>query len=187
MDYKGLDFIVFEQPERTILSGHVEGHKIKEFNSHLQVEIKSASDPLKIEYNFPLPLSNFFQVKDLPKGKHLVQLRSSLPKSTHRFESEVIEVDLEKHTQIHVGPLKYTIDFNHQKQVFLLCLSNVFLLWRLTGNQYSFYRLSSTIPGISPGSCIPSVCWSFCDCAFHWHAKVSGKLPFSSNDLLLSF
>ncbi|XP_016491513.2 uncharacterized protein LOC107811149 [Nicotiana tabacum] len=115
-DYKGLDFIVFEQPERTILSGHVEGHKIKEFNSHLQVEIKSASDPLKIEYNFPLPLSNFFQVKDLPKGKHLVQLRSSLPKSTHRFESEVIEVDLEKHTQIHVGPLKYKIDFNHQKQ-----------------------------------------------------------------------
>ncbi|KAJ8535743.1 hypothetical protein K7X08_023463 [Anisodus acutangulus] len=90
-DSKGLDFVVFEQPERTILSGHVEGRRIKEFNSHLYVEIKSAADPLKIEYNFPLPLSNFFQVKDLPKGKHLVRLRSSLPSSTHKFESDVIE------------------------------------------------------------------------------------------------
>ncbi|KAK4367254.1 hypothetical protein RND71_015134 [Anisodus tanguticus] len=115
-DSKGLDFVVFEQPERTVLSGHVEGHRIKEFNSHLHVEIKSAADPLKIEYNFPLPLSNFFQVKNLPKGKHFVQLRSSLPSSTHRFESDVIEVDLEKHSQIHVGPLKYKIDFNHHKQ-----------------------------------------------------------------------
>ncbi|CAN4113610.1 unnamed protein product [Withania somnifera] len=115
-DSKGLDFVVFEQPERTILSGHVEGHRIKESNSHLHVEIKSAADPSKIEYNFPLPLSNFFQVKDLPKGKHLVQLRSSLPSSTHKFVSDVIEVDLEKHSPIHVGPLKYKIDFNHQKQ-----------------------------------------------------------------------
>ncbi|XP_055832870.1 uncharacterized protein LOC129901646 [Solanum dulcamara] len=115
-DSRGLDFIVFEQPERTILSGHVEGHRIKEFNSHVHVEIRSAADPSKIEYNFPLPLSNFFQVKDLPKGKHLVQLRSSLPSSTHKFESDVIEVDLEKNSQIHVGPLKYKIDFNHQKQ-----------------------------------------------------------------------
>lgn len=115
-DAKGLDFVVFEQPERTILSGHVEGHRIKEFNSHLHVEIKSAADPSKIEYNVPLPLSNFFQVKDLPKGKHLVQLRSSLPSNTHKFESDVIEVDLEKNPQIHVGPLKYKIDFKHQKQ-----------------------------------------------------------------------
>lgn len=115
-DSRGLDFVVFEQPERTIISGHVEGHKIKEFNSHLHVEIKSAADPSKIEYNSALPLSNFFQVKDLPKGKYLVQLRSSLPLRTHKFESDVIEVDLEKNSQIHVGPLKYKIDFNHQKQ-----------------------------------------------------------------------
>ncbi|CAN4101896.1 unnamed protein product [Withania somnifera] len=115
-DSRGLDFVVFEEPERTILSGHVEGHRIKEFNSHLHVEVKSAADPSKTEYNFPLPLSNFFQVKDLPKGKHLVQLRSSLPSSSHKFVSDVIEVDLEKHSQAHVGPLKYKIDFNHQKQ-----------------------------------------------------------------------
>lgn len=120
-DSRGLDFVVFEQPERTIISGHVEGHKIKEFNSHLHVEIKSAADPSKIEYNSPLPLSNFFQVKDLPKGKYLVQLRSSLPSRTHKFESDVIEVDLEKNSQIHVGPLKYKIDFNHQKQV--MCIN----------------------------------------------------------------
>ncbi|KAL9435513.1 hypothetical protein AB3S75_021731 [Citrus x aurantiifolia] len=115
-DIKGLDFLVFEQPEKTILSGHVEGNRIKELNSHLLVEIKSASDTSKVESVISLPMSNFFQVKDLPKGKHLLQLRSSLPSSTHRFESEIIEVDLEKNAQIHVGPLRYSVEENHHKQ-----------------------------------------------------------------------
>ncbi|KAM7501151.1 hypothetical protein LguiB_000055 [Lonicera macranthoides] len=115
-DIRGLDFLVFEQPEMTILSGHVEGDNIKELHAHLRVEIKSASDPSKVESVLPLPLSNFFQVKDLPKGKHLLQLRSALPSTTHRFESEVIEVDLEKQTQIHVGPLRYRVEDGYHKQ-----------------------------------------------------------------------
>ncbi|KAA8549068.1 hypothetical protein F0562_000752 [Nyssa sinensis] len=115
-DIRGLDFLVFEQPEMTILSGHVEGKRIQELHSHLLVEIKSASDPSKIESVFPLPLSNFFQVKDLPKSKHLLQLRSDLPSSTHKFESEIIEVDLEKHTQVHVGPLRYRVEEDQHKQ-----------------------------------------------------------------------
>ncbi|CAL5423309.1 unnamed protein product [Camellia sinensis] len=115
-DIRGLDFLVFEQPELTILSGHVEGKRIDELHSHLRVEIKSANDPSKIESVFPLPLSNFFQVKDLPRGKHLLQLRSDLPSRTHKFESEVIEVDLEKHTQIHVGPIRYKVEEDFHKQ-----------------------------------------------------------------------
>lgn len=115
-DIRGLDFLVFEQPELTILSGHVDGKRIDELHSHLRVEIKSASDPSKIESIFPLPLSNFFQVKDLPRGKHLLQLRSDLPSRTHKFESEVIEVDLEKHTQIHVGPIRYKVEEDFHKQ-----------------------------------------------------------------------
>uniref|UniRef100_A0A5B7C2M8 Putative nodal modulator 1 n=1 Tax=Davidia involucrata TaxID=16924 RepID=A0A5B7C2M8_DAVIN len=115
-DIRGLDFLVFEHPEMTILSGHAEGKRIQELHSHLRVEIKSASDPSKIESVFPLPLSNFFQVKDLPKGKHLLQLRSALPSGTHKFESEIIEVDLEKHTQIHVGPLRYRVEEDQHKQ-----------------------------------------------------------------------
>lgn len=115
-DIKGLDFLVFEPPETTILSCHVEGEKISELHSHLRVEIKSATDPYKIESVFPLPLSNFFQVKDLSKGKHRVQLKSGLPSSSHRFVSEVIEIDLEKHVQIHVGPLRYTIEEDQHKQ-----------------------------------------------------------------------
>lgn len=105
----------------TILSGHVEGDNIKELHAHLRVEIKSASDPSKVESVLPLPLSNFFQVKDLPKGKHLLQLRSALPSTTHRFESEVIEVDLEKQTQIHVGPLRYRVEDGYHKQVHYHC------------------------------------------------------------------
>ncbi|CAN6700135.1 unnamed protein product [Malus baccata var. baccata] len=114
-DIKGLGFLVFEQPDTTVLSCHVEGKRIEEPYPHLLVEIKSSSD-LSMESVFPLPLSNFFQVKDLPKGKHLLQLRSSLPSSSHKFESEVIEVDLEQNTRIHVGPLRYVFEEDYHKQ-----------------------------------------------------------------------
>ncbi|WJX79873.1 hypothetical protein P8452_62950 [Trifolium repens] len=109
-DIKGLDFIVFEEPELTIVSCHVEGNGTDELRKHLMVEIRSASETSKIESVFPLPISNFFQVKGLSKGRHLIQLRSSLPSSSLRFESDIIEVDLDKSIQTHVGPLRYKID-----------------------------------------------------------------------------
>lgn len=118
----------------TIISGHIEGNRIKELREHLRVEIRSANDPSKVESTLPLPLSNFFQVKDLPKGKYLLQLRSVLPPNIHRFKTEVIEVDLEKHTQIHVGPLNYTLVEEHHKQVgytlsALLIIVMKYLFW----------------------------------------------------------
>jgi hypothetical protein len=113
----GIDFVVFERPEVTILSGHVEGDGIDTLHPHLSVEIRSATDSSRVEAVLPLPLSYYFEVRDLPKGKHLVQLRSGLPSHTHRFESELVEVDLEKDPQIHVGPLKYKTEERHQKQV----------------------------------------------------------------------
>ncbi|XP_027924979.1 nodal modulator 1 [Vigna unguiculata] len=109
-DIKGLDFIVFEEPEMTIISCHVEGNGTNELRKHLMVEIRSASDLNKIESVFPLPISNFFQVKGLSKGRHLLQLQSGLPQSSLKFESDIIEVDLEKNVQIHVGPLIYRIE-----------------------------------------------------------------------------
>ncbi|PKI32506.1 hypothetical protein CRG98_047102, partial [Punica granatum] len=115
-EIRGLDIVVFEQPERTILSSYVEGQKIRELHSSLFVEVKSATDQSKVISIFPLPLSNFFQVKDLLKGKYLLRLRSEFPSTTHKFESEVIEVDLEKNSQIHVGPLRYKIEDAHHKQ-----------------------------------------------------------------------
>lgn len=111
-----MDFVVFELPEVTILSGHVEGTGLKALHQHLSVEILSASDTSKVQSVLPLPLSYYFQIRDLPKGKHLVQLRSGLPANTHRFESEIIEVDLKKHPQIHVGPIRYSIKEHHHKQ-----------------------------------------------------------------------
>lgn len=124
-----MDFWVFEQPEKTILSGHVEGNKNGELHSHLMVEIKSA-DTSKVESVFPLPLANFFQVKDLPKGKHLLKLRSSLSSRIHKFESETIEVDLEKNAQVHVGPLRYSVEEVHQKQVCFIRLQAIFF-WKI--------------------------------------------------------
>ncbi|XP_028797029.1 nodal modulator 1 isoform X2 [Neltuma alba] len=115
-DMKGLDFIVFEEPEMTIMSCHVEGSSTEEQRKHLIVEIKSASDAAKIESVFPLPISNFFQVKDLPKGRYLLRLRSGLPPGSHKFKSDSIEVDLEKKAQIHVGPLGYRFEEDQLKQ-----------------------------------------------------------------------
>lgn len=108
-DIRGLDFVVFEQPDITILSGHVEGDNLKVLQPHLSVEIRLDSDPTKIESIFPLPLSCYFEVRDLPKGKHLVRLSSQLPSNSHRFTSEALEVDLDKQPQIHAGPLRYEI------------------------------------------------------------------------------
>ncbi|XP_042053548.1 nodal modulator 1-like [Salvia splendens] len=113
-DIKDQDFVVFEQPDITVLSGHVEGKDIMELRSHIRVEIISL--PSKVETVFPLPISNYFQVKDLPKGKHLVQLRSTVPSSTYKFESEVVEVDLESQPRIHVGPISYRIVEDNYKQ-----------------------------------------------------------------------
>ncbi|KAL5228006.1 hypothetical protein ABZP36_016271 [Zizania latifolia] len=114
-DISGIDFVVFEKPEVTILSGHVEGNTDM-FQPYLSVEIRSAADPSRIESVLPVSLSYYFEVQNLPKGKHLVQLRSGLPSHTHRFESEIVEVDLEKQPQIHVGPLKYKTEERHHKQ-----------------------------------------------------------------------
>ncbi|KFK35418.1 hypothetical protein AALP_AA5G281800 [Arabis alpina] len=115
-DTHGLDFLVFEQPETTILTCHVEGKQNEELNSNLVVEIKSAIEGSKIENVFPLPLSNFFQVKGLSRGKHLVQLKSSRPSTSHKVESEIIEVDFETNAQIHIGPLRYSIVADHHSQ-----------------------------------------------------------------------
>ncbi|KAK9086282.1 hypothetical protein Syun_028676 [Stephania yunnanensis] len=115
-DIKELDFVVFEQPDTTILSGHIEGNNLREFESNLLVEVKLASDPSKIESVVPLPLSRFFQIKNLPKTKHLVQLRHNLPSSMHKFESEIIEVDLDKKAQVHIGPIGYKIEESTHKQ-----------------------------------------------------------------------
>ncbi|URD83819.1 nodal modulator [Musa troglodytarum] len=113
-DVRGLDFVVFEQPDITILSGHVEGNDIEDLQPHLSVEIRLASDPSKVESVFPLPL--VLLARDLPRSKHLVQLRSRFPSSSHRFQSEILEVDLEKQPQTHAGPLRYNVKEENHKQ-----------------------------------------------------------------------
>ncbi|KAI0511559.1 hypothetical protein KFK09_012189 [Dendrobium nobile] len=115
-DIVGVDFVVFEQPEMTILSGHVEGYNLETLQPHLSIEIRSASDPSEIESVIPLPISNYFQIRDLAKGRHLVQLRPGLGWKRGRFESEILEVDLVKQPQVHVGPLKYNVVEHHYKQ-----------------------------------------------------------------------
>ncbi|CAH1417541.1 unnamed protein product [Lactuca virosa] len=92
-DMRGLDFLVFEKPDVTLVTGTIDGERMKELHEYLRLEVKG-----------------------LPKGKHLLQLRSSLSSTTIKFESQVIEVDLEKHTQIHVGHLGYKVEDDNHKQ-----------------------------------------------------------------------
>ncbi|GLJ20863.1 hypothetical protein SUGI_0380570 [Cryptomeria japonica] len=114
-DISGLDFVVFDQPEMTIVTGHVDGTDLEKLQPHLTVQIKSASEPFKIESLIPLRMSNFFEVQSLPKGRYLVQLLYGLPSKFQKFESDILEVDLEKQTQIHVGPLSYRAEEHNQK------------------------------------------------------------------------
>ncbi|KAK8976048.1 hypothetical protein V6N11_025547 [Hibiscus sabdariffa] len=43
-------------------------------------------------------------------------IKASKCNKINRFESEIIEVDLEKNSQVHVGPLKYSVEEYHHKQ-----------------------------------------------------------------------
>lgn len=115
-DITGMDFVVFERPEVTILSGHVEGNNLEELQPHLLVEVRSASDPVKVVSAFPLPLSYFFEIRDLPKGKFLLQLASQLSPATYKFDAAILEVDIDEGSHIHVGPLGYQMEEYRQKQ-----------------------------------------------------------------------
>ncbi|XP_031497491.1 uncharacterized protein LOC116262346 [Nymphaea colorata] len=114
-DIKGVDFVVFEEPETTILSGHVEGIDLIDLQPHITVQIRSEDNPSKAVAALPLPLSHYFQVRGLPKSKHFVQLIFGHSSSTRKFESEILEVDLTMQPQIHVGPLKYKVLELHHK------------------------------------------------------------------------
>ena len=112
-----MDFVVFEYPGSTVLNGYVEGKNLEILQPYLSVEVRSAIDPSKIETLVQLPLSNYFQIKELPRRKLLLKLVSRFPSPSHGFESEVLEVDMERKRQVFVGPLTYRIDEYHSKQV----------------------------------------------------------------------
>lgn len=161
----------------TIVSCHVEGNVTEELRKHLIVEIKSASDENKVESVFPLPISNFFQVKALPKGKYLLRLRSVLPSSSLKFDSDIIEVDLEKNTQIHVGPIGFRIEEDQLKQVsFFFSASFIFCFFYLSFFLFSWRGTMFLIlmpSGIDAGTSFPTNRWSFSYCIISQYAEVS--------------
>lgn len=70
-DISGISFVVFEQPEATILSGHVEGDGIDLLQPHLSVEIRSAADPSRIESVVPVPFPTTLKYEICPKASIL--------------------------------------------------------------------------------------------------------------------
>ncbi|GJP38808.1 hypothetical protein CLOM_g23217 [Closterium sp. NIES-68] len=57
--------------------------------------------------SIPVPLSRFFEFRDLPRGMYLVKLRLGLPGKSHVFESEGGEVDVREAVTGHVGTLRF--------------------------------------------------------------------------------
>ena len=154
---------------------NVEGKQNEELNMNLLVEIKSATDESKTENVFPLPLSNFFQVKGLSRGKHLVQLKSNRPLGSHKVVSEIIEVDFETNAQIHVGPLRYSIVADHQSQVsyIIYTVFHIFnfhipIVWGLFWFPFSLYWVSRS----DACSYIATGYWHCGNCSVHQHPQV---------------
>ncbi|KAJ7534510.1 hypothetical protein O6H91_13G097300 [Diphasiastrum complanatum] len=115
-DTTGVDFVVFDYPTSSYVTGEVEGPNLERWQPFITVEIVSTLEPHKIERTIPLPLSYFFELQDLPKGKYTVKLELGLSSRTHTFESDVIELDLETKSHAHVGPIKFRAEEHQQKQ-----------------------------------------------------------------------
>eukprot|EP00250_Pteridium_aquilinum_P020313 c24781_g1_i1 orf=109-3804(+) len=115
-DTTAVDFVVFHQPHMTIITGTAEGAGLAKWQQHLRVRVVSIGDNAKIERTIPLPLSHFFEIQGLPRGKYSVQLMLGFSGRTHKFESESTDVDLEQSPQIHVGALHFSVEERQQKQ-----------------------------------------------------------------------
>ncbi|CAI5482522.1 unnamed protein product [Closterium sp. Yama58-4] len=63
-----------------------------------------SSTPIR---SIPVPLSRFFEFRDLPRGMYLVKLRLGLPGKSHVFESEGREVDVREAVTAHAGTLRF--------------------------------------------------------------------------------
>ncbi|CAI7868845.1 unnamed protein product, partial [Closterium sp. NIES-53] len=63
-----------------------------------------SSTPIR---SIPVPLSRFFEFRDLPRGMYLVKLRLGLPGKSHMFESEGREVDVREAVTAHAGTLRF--------------------------------------------------------------------------------
>eukprot|EP00897_Mesotaenium_endlicherianum_P005425 jgi/Mesen1/4910/ME000245S03967 len=105
-DATGVDFLAFDQPAGITLSGTVEGPDAARWRPNISVEVAPASEPARVVHSSPLPISHFFEIRDLPRGRYIVRLRLSLPERTHEFRSEPVEANLEYDTAVHVGALR---------------------------------------------------------------------------------
>lgn len=114
-DVTDIDFVVFEELHTTIVTGVAEGAQLEKWQPNLRVEFASAADG-KVERTVPVPLSYYFEVQGLPKGKYTARLVFDLSERTHKFESETIDVDLETQSATHLGPLRFTADEHYHKQ-----------------------------------------------------------------------
>ena len=156
-DSTGVDFVVFDRPLTTIITGTVEG--AEKWQQHLAIRVvasSSSSSSSRVEKVIPLPLSHFFEVQDLPRGKYSVQLVLGLSGKTHGFESNSVDVDLGKNPQVHVGALRFIVQEEHGKQelasapvtpvvVALLVIVLAFLIQKVIAEGQFWVHTGSTV------------------------------------------
>lgn len=117
---KGVDFVVFEELPTTVVTGVVEGAQLERWQPNLRVEFSLISESSRVERTIHLPLSHFFEVQGLPKGKYVARLLFDRKERSHKFVSDTVEVDLETQSAQHVGPLRFTTEEQLNKQVNVL-------------------------------------------------------------------
>lgn len=116
-DVKGVDFVVFEELPTTIVTGAVVGLQLERWQPNLRVEFSPISEPSRVERIIGLPLSYFFEVQGLPRGKYVARVLFDRNERSHKFVSDTIEVDLETQSAAHVGLLRFTAEEQLHKQV----------------------------------------------------------------------
>ncbi|XP_002975824.2 nodal modulator 1 [Selaginella moellendorffii] len=115
-DTSSINFVAFEHSLATVLSGLVEGSDLEKWQPHISVEVASISEPAKIEREVPLPLSSFFEIQGLPRGQYRLRLVSKMVVQTHKFHSDVLEVDFAKRNDIFLNSVKFYAEEYHHKQ-----------------------------------------------------------------------
>ncbi|GBG60819.1 hypothetical protein CBR_g12556 [Chara braunii] len=114
-DTENVDFVVFEQPATCTLTGTARP-STSQWQPHIKVQVVHAQSPDRVEREVPLPLSHFFAIPGLQKGKYIVRLVFGLPERTHNFKSNSVEVDLDANCQVHIGALEFEAEERHEKQ-----------------------------------------------------------------------
>ena len=145
-DLEDLDFVVFDKAP-SLVTGTVTLPGGGQWRKHVTVEVVDANNRGTVVRSSPLPVSRFFEFKDLPAGRYLVRLASGLPEKNFAFAADEAEADLRADRTVHVGNLRFQVKQHRGAQVRLGPLYSTVLYNALRGStdKGPFLRLTKAM------------------------------------------